>query len=249
MIELKAIHLTYNRGEPLEKKVLSGIDLKVQTGEVLVIIGGNGSGKSSLMNVIAGELKVDSGAVFIDGQKVTKKDVQERSSLVSRVFQDPLAGTCADLTIEENLSLAYFRGQKRLLMPALTASRREEFRERLAELHMGLENRLSDPVGLLSGGQRQALSLIMATLQPSKILLLDEPTAALDPRMSRKVMDLAEKIIQKYKLTSILITHSPQQALHFGTQTIVLQNGRIARTIDAEERKHMSIPDLVAIYE
>ncbi|OIO59035.1 MAG: ABC transporter ATP-binding protein [Verrucomicrobia bacterium CG_4_10_14_3_um_filter_43_23] len=249
MLEIHDIHVTLNERTPIQKKILNGITLTVNPNEAIAVIGANGSGKTTFMNAIAGEVKIKSGSIKIDKKNVTKWDTQQRSASVARVFQDPLAGTCGELTIEENLALAYNRGKPRNFLPAITKSMRELFKESLSELKMGLEKRLKDPMELLSGGQRQAISLVMATLQPSQILLLDEPTAALDPKISTKVLNLADKLIEKYSLTTLMITHSMQQALTFGSRTIVLSQGKIIRSILAEERSNMTVADLMAIFE
>lgn len=249
MIELKNISVTFNEGTPLQVKALDSVNLSISEGEFLTIIGGNGAGKSTLMNVLSGDILPTTGNIIIDGIDVTKKPTSYRANFVSRVFQDPLVGSCPSLTIEENLALGFTRGQRRGLMPVLNLTRRNEFCERLKDLGMGLENRLKDPIGLLSGGQRQAVSLLMATLKSSKIILLDEHTAALDPKMSAKVLELSLKLIAKNRLTVLMITHQMSHALEFGTRTLVMQEGAIVQDFKGAERKALKPTDLLAYFE
>lgn len=249
MILLKDISVTFNEGTPLEHFGLRGINLRITEGEFVTIIGGNGAGKSTLMNLLSGEVDASSGSIFIDNQDVTGFSVEKRAKFVSRVFQDPLVGSCAGLTIEENLALALRRGKGRGLGMALGKETRGHFRELVADLGLGLENRLQDPMGQLSGGQRQAISLLMATLQPSKILLLDEHTAALDPKMARKVMAITTELISAQKLTALMITHSMTQALEYGMRTILMSDGRIEKDIVGRERQEMTAHDLVRLFD
>lgn len=249
MIELKDITVTFNKGTPLENKVFKALNLKICHGEFVTVIGGNGAGKSTLMNVISGEIMADSGHIILDDIDVRHWPTYKRAKLISRVFQDPLLGSYADLSIEENLALAYFRGKKRSLKMAINPELRAIFRDRLADIGIGLENRLSDKMGLLSGGQRQAVSLVMATLQPSKILLLDEHTAALDPKMERLILELTQRLITAKQLTALMITHCMSQALEFGTRTLVMHQGKIARDLrDDEERKGLQANDLITFF-
>ena len=249
MIELKGVHVVFNKGTKIENHVLKGIDFKVMDGQFVTIIGGNGAGKSTLMNVLSGNIIPNKGKVFIDSLDVTKMSTENRSAMVSRVFQDPMIGTFADLTIEENLALAVKRGEKRGLSLSLNVDLRQRFREALSDIGIGLEDRLTDKVASLSGGQRQALSLIMATLLGSKILLLDEHTAALDPKIAKKIMQLTDKIVKRHKLTALMITHSMSQALEFGDRTIMMYHGKIARDMYGAERKKLSSADLIKYFD
>ena len=249
MIALENIEVTFNKGTPLEVSSLKKLNLVIHEGEFVTLIGGNGAGKSTLMNVISGEVTPDNGSVFINKQDVTKLHTTARAPLVSRVFQDPMKGTCATLTVEENLALAYMRLEKLSLKMALNKKRRDYFRERLAELGIGLEDRLEDPIGMLSGGQRQAISLVMATLQPCQVLLLDEHTAALDPKMAKVVMDVTQNLIQKYELTALMITHSMSQALAYGSRTLMLHRGVIERDMSGDERGGLKSGDLIKFFD
>jgi putative ABC transport system ATP-binding protein len=245
MIILNNIHVTFSPGEITEKKALQGIDLTIQEGEFITVIGSNGAGKSTFLNAIAGEILPSQGSIFIDDKDVTKLPSYNRADLVARVFQDPLAGTCADLTIAENMALALRRGKRRGLLWALKKHIREHFKETLRHLDLGLEDRLDTLMSLLSGGQRQAVSLLMATLSPLKILLLDEHTAALDPKTAGYVMDLSQKIINEKQLTALMVTHSLHQALHCGTRTIMLHEGRIIYDVSGPERSSLTVQDLL----
>jgi putative ABC transport system ATP-binding protein len=249
MIELKNIHVIFNKGTKLENHVLKGINLKVQDGQFVTVIGGNGAGKSTLMNLLAGDIMPASGEILIDGEVVTKLDSVQRSPLVARVFQDPMIGTFADLSIEENMSIAYKRGSRRGFALAGGSSLKSKFKEALNELEMGLEDRLSDKVVSLSGGQRQALSLIMSTLQGSKILLLDEHTSALDPKIAKSIMEITNKIVKSHNLTTMMITHSMSQALEYGDRTIMMYHGEIIRDMQGENRVHLSPDDLVKYFD
>lgn len=249
MMKADHLRLTFNVGTPIENPALRGMSLHIKDGEFVTVIGSNGAGKSTFLNAIAGDVLVDSGSIQIDGTEVTRVPAYQRAGLVARVFQDPMAGTCEKLSIEENMALAYKRGQSRSLKSALNKTNREWFREKLSILKLGLENRLTDRMGLLSGGQRQAVSLLMASLQPSKILLLDEHTAALDPKTAAFVLDLTEKIIQENHLTTMMVTHSMQQALDHGHRTIMLHQGQVVLDVSGEERKGMSVRDLLDMFE
>jgi putative ABC transport system ATP-binding protein len=248
MISLKDIDVVFGRGTPLEKKALTGINLEIEQGTFVTVIGSNGAGKSTLLGVLAGDIAPTSGKVVIGGIDVTRKPTAKRAELVARVFQDPLAGSCGALTIEENLALAERRGKRRGLTMALNAGRRSTFRERIAGLNLGLENRLGDRMDLLSGGQRQAVSLVMATLTGSQMLLLDEHTAALDPGMAEFIMGLTEKVVSERRLTTLMVTHSMRQALDFGDRTIMLHGGEIVLDVRGEERKGLQIEDLIAMF-
>lgn len=245
MIELKNINVTFNKGTPLEHKVFQNLNLKIDNEQFVTVIGGNGAGKSTLMNIISGDIQVDSGQILLDDKNVTRQLPHERAALISRVFQDPLLGSYADLTIEENLALAYSRGKRRTLAPALNSKLREHCRSVLADIGIGLENRLKDKMGLLSGGQRQAVSLLMATIRPAKILLLDEHTAALDPKMERQILDLTQRLITHNGLTALMITHCMEQALEFGTRTLVMHHGKIVNDYQGEARKKLKPSELV----
>lgn len=227
MLKATDLRLTFNPGTPIETQALRGMSLEIPTGQFVTVIGSNGAGKSTFLNAVSGEQKVDSGTIEIDGIDMTRQPVWGRARHVARVFQDPLAGTCEDLTIEENMALAKMRGERRGFSFAVKPALREEFRAQIATLGLGLENRLSDRIGLLSGGQRQAVSLLMAALQPSRLLLLDEHTAALDPRTAAFVLELTVRIVAEHKLTTMMVTHSMRQALDVGQRTVMLHQGRV----------------------
>ncbi|MBP0638831.1 MULTISPECIES: ABC transporter ATP-binding protein [unclassified Cupriavidus] len=249
MLEAKGLAITFHPGTPIENRALRGLDLTIPTGQFVTVIGSNGAGKSTFLNALSGDLKVDQGSISIDGKNVTRLNAWQRSHLVARVFQDPLAGTCEALTIEENMALAWRRGDARRLRFAVNAELREMFREKLSILELGLENRLEDRIGLLSGGQRQAVSLLMASLRPSRILLLDEHTAALDPKTAAFVLDLTARIVGRGKLTAMMVTHSMRQALDYGERTIMLHEGRVILDVSGEQRRGLDVPDLLAMFE
>jgi putative ABC transport system ATP-binding protein len=246
MIELQSIAVTFGRGTVLETKALRGIDLSIPEGQFVSVIGSNGAGKSTVLNVLAGTAAATEGRIVIDGVDVTPYPAARRARLLARVFQDPLAGTCAGLTIEENLALAEARGRSRGLGLAVGRGRSHRWRDRLAELGLGLENRLGDRMGLLSGGQRQSVALLMATMAPSKILLLDEHTAALDPRTADLVIDLTRKLVAEFKLTTLMITHSMHQALGCGSRLLMLHEGRICLDVAGEAKSRLTQEDLLA---
>jgi putative ABC transport system ATP-binding protein len=245
MITLSHLKVTFAPGTVMEKKALRNIGLKISEGEFITVIGSNGAGKSTLLNAIAGEVMPTEGAIHIDDKEVTRLPAHARSDLVARVFQDPLAGTCGDLTIAENMALANRRGQSRGLSKALSRIDREYYAEKLKTLKLGLENRLDTAMCLLSGGQRQAVSLLMATLSPLKILLLDEHSSALDPKTAAFVMKLTEEIVTEKGLTTLMVTHSLHQALHSGTRTIMLHEGKVIYDVSGEDRKKLTVPDLL----
>jgi putative ABC transport system ATP-binding protein len=249
MLSAKGLQITFNAGTPMENRALRGLDLTIPSGEFVTVIGSNGAGKSTLLNALSGDLIVDGGHIVIDDVDVTSLASWQRSQLVSRVFQDPLAGTCEALTIEENLALAWRRGHPRSLSLALNKELRDIFRARLSTLGLGLEKRLKDSMGLLSGGQRQAVSLLMAALQPSRILLLDEHTAALDPKTAAFVLELTNKIVADGRLTTMMVTHSMRQALTHGTRTVMLHEGRVVLDVSGDERSRMDVPDLLHLFE
>jgi putative ABC transport system ATP-binding protein len=249
MIRVERAEVTFSPGTAIETKALRGLDLQIPEGEFVTVIGSNGAGKSTCLNVIAGECALDSGRVLIDDTDVTAWPTHRRAGLVARVFQDPLAGSCESLTIEENMSLASARGHTRGLRRAINRERRALFRDKLAMLGLGLENRLDDKMGLLSGGQRQALSLLMSTLNPMKILLLDEHTAALDPRTAAFVMQLTDRIVAESGLTTMMVTHSMRQALDHGSRTVMLHEGKVVLDVAGEERHGMKVEDLLHMFE
>jgi putative ABC transport system ATP-binding protein len=248
MISLADIQVIFGRGTPLQKQALTKIDLTIETGSFVTVIGSNGAGKSTLLGVLAGDVLPTSGKVTIGGTDVTRKPTASRAGQVARVFQDPLAGSCGALSIEENLALAAARGKARGLMPALGGGRRDMFRERISGLNLGLENRMKDRMDLLSGGQRQAVSLVMATLAGSDVLLLDEHTAALDPGMAEFVMELTQSIVTERKLTTLMVTHSMRQALDYGDRTIMLHAGEIVLDVAGDSRKDLQVEDLIDMF-
>ena len=249
MLNAQDLQITFNPGTPIEMRALRGLSLAIPAGQFVTVIGSNGAGKSTFLNAISGDQSVDAGRIEIDGDDVTREPVWARARRVARVFQDPMAGTCEDLTIEENMALAQQRGTRRSLAHAVKGAQRALFRERLATLGLGLENRLTDRIGLLSGGQRQAVSLLMAALQPSRILLLDEHTAALDPRTADFVLQLTARIVAEAKLTTMMVTHSMRQALDVGERTVMLHQGQVVLDVSGEERRRMDVPDLLAMFE
>ena len=248
MINLQDVHVKFGINTPLETHALRGLNLNIKEGEFVTVIGSNGAGKSSLLNALSGEISITSGRVDIDSKDVTRLDTSRRAGMVARVFQDPLAGSCEFLSIEENLALADARGRRRSFKNALNEDRKQPYRDYLSRLNLGLENRLQDKMGLLSGGQRQAVSLLMATLQPSKILLLDEHTAALDPKTSQFVLDLTCQIIEEKQQTALMVTHSMKQALEVGHRTIMLHQGQIIFDIEGEERQGLTVKDLLDLF-
>lgn len=249
MLSAQDLHMTFNAGTPIETRALRGMSLDIPTGQFVTVIGSNGAGKSTFLNAVSGEMGVDRGRIEIDGVEVTRAPVWERARHVARVFQDPMAGTCEDLTIEENMALAAQRGERRGFGRAVKPALREEFRAHLATLGLGLENRLGDRIGLLSGGQRQAVSLLMAALKPSRLLLLDEHTAALDPRTADFVLQLTVRIVAEHKLTTMMVTHSMRQALDVGERTVMLHQGRVVLDVSGEERKGLDVQHLLAMFE
>ena len=249
MLEIKNVYKTFNPGTINEKKALNGLDLTLNDGDFVTVIGGNGAGKSTMLNMIAGVYPVDSGAIIIDGTDVTRLPEHKRAKYLGRVFQDPMMGTAADMWIEENMALAARRGQRRGLKWAINKHEREQFKKMLSELDLGLENRLSAKVGLLSGGQRQALTLLMAVMKKPKLLLLDEHTAALDPKTAKKVLDLTEKIVEENHLTTIMITHNMKDAINIGNRLIMMNDGKIIYDVQGEEKKKLTTADLLAKFK
>lgn len=245
MLELKNIYKTFNPGSVNEKRALNGVNLTLEDGDFVTIIGGNGAGKSTMLNAIAGTWPIDSGSVIIDGEDITKLPEHKRAAYLGRVFQDPMNGTAADMEIEENLAVAKRRGQARTLRWGITKKEREEYVELLKMLDLGLETRLRAKVGLLSGGQRQALTLLMATLKKPKLLLLDEHTAALDPKTAVKVLEISDKIIAENNLTALMVTHNMKDAIAHGNRLIMMWDGKIILDIKGEEKKKLTVDDLL----
>ncbi|KEF38235.1 ABC-type uncharacterized transport system, ATPase component [Schinkia azotoformans MEV2011] len=245
MLHLKQIYKVFNEGTLDEKIALNQINLSLMPGDFVTVIGSNGAGKSTLMNMISGALTPDVGTVTIDGDDVTNLPEYKRAKLIGRVFQDPMAGTAPTMTIEENLAMAYSRSTTRTLRKGVTKKRREHFKEQLASLHMGLENRLNAKVGLLSGGERQALSLLMATFTEPKILLLDEHTAALDPSRAELITNITKEIVDKLQLTTLMVTHNMQQAIDLGNRLIMMDKGQIIFSVGGEEKQKLTIEDLL----
>ena len=248
MLELKNIHKTFNPGTVNAKKALDGLNLMLNDGDFVTVIGGNGAGKSTMLNAISGTFAVDEGQILLDGKDITRLPEHKRAQYLGRVFQDPMMGTAATMQIEENLALAARRGQRRTLRPGITRAERENYREQLKILDLGLEDRLTAKVGLLSGGQRQALTLLMATLRQPKLLLLDEHTAALDPKTAAKVLEATERIVSRSGLTTLMITHNMRDAIHYGNRLLMLHNGRIVLDISGEEKARLTVPDLLALF-
>lgn len=249
MLKLEKISKTFNVGTVNEKKVLHDIDLTLEDGDFVTIIGGNGAGKSTLLNMISGLFPLDSGIITLDGEDISLQDEHQRAKKVGRLFQDPMLGTAADMQIMENLALAKRRGQKRGLSWGITKEEKKEYYELVKSLGLGLEDRLTTKVGLLSGGQRQALTLLMATLQRPKILLLDEHTAALDPATSVKVLKLTCDIVSSQKLTAMMVTHNMQDAIDVGNRLIMMYDGRIIYDVKGEEKKNLKVADLLKKFE
>ena len=245
MLEIKHISKTFNPGTVNEKQALKDLSLTLKNGDFVTVIGGNGAGKSTLLNAIAGVWLVDEGQILIDGKDVTKLPEFKRAAFLGRVFQDPMNGTAATMGIEENLALAFRRGDKRGLRQGINNSERKLYRDLLAGLGLGLEDRLTSKVGLLSGGQRQALTLLMATLKKPKLLLLDEHTAALDPKTAAKVLDTTETIVNRDHLTTLMITHNMRDAIQIGNRLIMMNNGRIIYDVEGEEKKRLTVEDLL----
>ena len=246
MLDVIGIRKTFNAGTVNEKTALQGVDLHLEDGDFVTVIGGNGAGKSTLLNAVAGVWAVDEGTISIDGADVTHLAEHKRAKYIGRVFQDPMMGTAASMQIEENLALAARRGQRRTLKRGITAKERGEYRELLKILDLGLEDRLTTKVGLLSGGQRQALTLLMATLKRPKLLLLDEHTAALDPKTAAKVLDATERIVKKDDLTTLMITHNMRDAIVHGNRLIMMFEGKIVLDISGEAKKHLTVEELLA---
>ena len=248
MLEIRDIWKTFNAGTVNEKVALKGVSLTLSDGDFVTVIGGNGAGKSTLLNAVAGVWPVDEGSIVVGGADVTHLPEFKRAQYIGRVFQDPMMGTAATMQIEENLALAMRRGKSRSLRVGITKQEREEYKELLKILDLGLEDRLTSKVGLLSGGQRQALTLLMATLQKPKLLLLDEHTAALDPKTAAKVLDATERIVQRDRLTTLMITHNMRDAIAHGNRLIMMYEGRIAVDVSGEEKKKLTVEALLELF-
>ncbi len=245
MLEINNISKTFNPGTVNAKLALNGLNLTLNDGDFVTVIGGNGAGKSTMLNAIAGVFKPDEGSIVIDGTNVTDMPEYQRAKFLGRVFQDPMTGTAANMMLEENLALAHRRGKKRTLRWAITKSEREEYRTMLEQLDLGLETRLTTRVGLLSGGQRQAVTLLMASMNRPKLLLLDEHTAALDPKTAEKVLNLTDKIINEEKLTALMITHNMKDAIAHGNRLIMMNAGKIIFDVSGEEKKKLTVEMLL----
>ena len=249
MLEIQNIHKTFNPGTINEKVALNGVNLNLNPGDFVTIIGGNGAGKSTTLNAIAGVWPVDEGKIIVDRVDITKLSEHKRALYLGRVFQDPMTGTAATMSIEENMAIAARRGERRGLGWGITKIERERYKESLKELDLGLEDRLSSKVGLLSGGQRQAITLLMASLKKPKLLLLDEHTAALDPKTAAKVLAISDKIIQEHQLTAMMVTHNMKDAIAHGNRLIMMHEGKIIYDVSGEEKKNLKVADLLAKFE
>ena len=245
MLELINVCKTFNPGTVNAKTALNDLNLTLNDGDFVTVIGGNGAGKSTMLNAIAGSFQIDSGKIVIDGTDVTGLPEHKRAAFLGRVFQDPMMGTAATMGIEENLALAYRRGQRRGLHAGITNEERKLYREKIATLGLGLEDRMTSKVGLLSGGQRQALTLLMATLRKPDLLLLDEHTAALDPKTADKVLQITEEIVARDNLTTMMVTHNMKHAIQYGNRLIMMDSGRVVVDIRGEEKKHLTVRDLL----
>ena len=249
MLELKHIYKTFHPGTINERRALCGLDLSLAKGDFVTVIGGNGAGKSTMLNAISGVFPVDAGSITIDGVEVARLPEYKRAAYLGRVFQDPMTGTAASMGIEENLALAMRRGKTRGLRWGITSQEREQFRTELATLGLGLEDRMNAKVGLLSGGQRQALTLLMATLKKPKLLLLDEHTAALDPKTAAKVLEISAKIVAEHGLTTLMITHNMRDAIQYGNRLIMMHEGRVIYDVQGEEKQKLHVKDLLQKFE
>lgn len=249
MLTITNVKKTFNKGTVNEKKALQGINLHLNPGDFVTIIGGNGAGKSTMLNMIAGVYPIDCGKIVIDGVNISREPEYKRARYIGRVFQDPMRGTAANMEIQENLAMALRRGKVRGLRWGIKSYEKDYYREALAQLELGLQTRMSSKVGLLSGGQRQALTLLMATLQKPKLLLLDEHTAALDPKTAKKVLDLTEKIVNDQNLTALMVTHNMNDAIQIGNRLIMMHEGRIIYDVAGEEKKNLKVEDLLKKFE
>ncbi|MBD5543165.1 MAG: ATP-binding cassette domain-containing protein [Lachnospiraceae bacterium] len=249
MLKITNVEKTFNKGTINEKKALTGVNLQLDEGDFVTIIGGNGAGKSTMLNMIAGVYPIDAGKIVLDGVNISRMPEHKRAKYLGRVFQDPMRGTAAGMEIEENLALAYRRGARRTLKWGITKEEKEKYVEELKVLGLGLETRLTSKVGLLSGGQRQALTLLMASLQKPKLLLLDEHTAALDPKTAKTVLDLTEKIVNEEHLTALMVTHNMKDAIRLGNRLIMMHEGNIIYDVAGEEKKNLKVADLLKKFE
>ncbi len=248
MLKIENVRKVFNHGTVNEKIALNGLNLHLQPGDFVTVIGGNGAGKSTMLNCVSGMYTVDEGSITIDGVDVTALPEYKRAKYIGRVFQDPMMGTAATMWIEENLALASRRGGKRGLKSGITKAEREEYKEQLKILELGLEGRLTTKVGLLSGGQRQALTLLMATLRKPKLLLLDEHTAALDPKTAAKVLEATQRIVEKDNLTTLMITHNMRDAIAYGNRLVMMYEGRVVVDVSGEEKKHLTVEQLLNLF-
>lgn len=249
MLEIQNVHKTFNLGTINEKIALNGVNLNLNPGDFVTIIGGNGSGKSTTLNAIAGVWPIDEGNIIVDGVDLTRLSEHKRAVHLGRVFQDPMIGTAATMSIEENMAIAARRGEHRGFRWGISKKEREQYKEQLKELNLGLEERLSSKVGLLSGGQRQAITLLMAAMKKPKLLLLDEHTAALDPKTAAKVLEISDKIIEENQLTAMMVTHNMKDAIAHGNRLIMMHEGRVIYDVSGEEKKKLHVSDLLAKFE
>lgn len=249
MLEITGLKKVFNRGTVNEKVALNGLNITVNDGDFVTVIGGNGAGKSTMLNAICGVFPVDEGKIVLDGNDITALPEYKRAKFLGRVFQDPMMGTSPNMEIQENLALAFRRGKSRLLRPGITKAEKELYREHLKRLGLGLEDRMTSKVGLLSGGQRQSLTLLMATLNRPDLLLLDEHTAALDPKTAAKVLALTEEITAEEKLTTIMITHNMKDAIHYGNRLVMMHEGRVVYDVSGEEKSALTVEDLLRKFE
>lgn len=245
MLMLTNVEKTFNKGTVNEKKALCGLNLTLKDGDFVTVIGGNGAGKSTMLNMIAGVYPIDSGKIEIDGINISRQPEHKRAKYIGRVFQDPMKGTAAGMEIQENMALAFRRGQRRGLGWGIRANEKDYYRDMLTRLGLGLQTRMTSKVGLLSGGQRQALTLLMATLQKPRLLLLDEHTAALDPQTAKKVLDLTNEMVTEQKLTALMVTHNMKDAIQIGNRLIMMNDGRIIYDISGEAKKNLTVDDLL----
>ena len=248
MLEIKDIYKTFNEGTVNEKKVFEGLSLTLKEGDFVTVIGGNGAGKSTMLNIVAGAYTADDGSITIDGVDVTKLPEHKRAKYIGRVFQDPRMGTATDMWVEENMAIADRRGMRRGLRWSITAKDRERYKEALAQLDLGLEDRLSTKMGLLSGGQRQAVTLLMAAMKKPKLLLLDEHTAALDPKTAAKVLEITDKLVTENNLTALMVTHNMRDAIAHGNRLIMMNAGKIIIDVSGEEKKNLTVESLLAAF-
>ena len=249
MLDLNDVSVTFHAGTVNERKALDHVSLHLDRGEFVCVLGTNGAGQSTLLNSVSGTLSADSGTITLDGMDLTRQPEHKRARYIGRLFQDPMKGTAPDMSIVENLGLAYSRGKRMTLSRAIQKKDRQLFHDRLSQLGLGLEDRMNQPVGLLSGGQRQALTLLMATIVTPKLLLLDEHTAALDPNTAAQVMKLTDQIIHENQITTLMITHNLRQALEYGTKTLIMNEGKIVRVLEGEEKKQTSVEELLQMYD